>query len=268
MMSTQPAPENLFDAIGKLLKPERREYFYQRMLYFRHLRPEDEMLRIAEAMGFLALVIGEAPQEMAREREQLAEILTRFMESLQAAYQASVQYHQQLEERLSKLPAEIAEGINAEAIAAKLSERLRQQFLETGLPAMVHGIGVHATTLRHTSKELSAVLDEFGHSTNGAVPRVNKALSSMKADLKNAADHIRVQMDGLGKELWRTIAIICFGTLVIGFCIGMLYQRWLDSPVQPSPPSAPAAQSAPPPASTPQPNHKKRAQPAAPGQVQ
>ena len=136
MMSTQPVPENLFDAIGKLVKPERREYFYQRMLYFRHLRPEDEMLRIAEAMGFLALVIGEAPQEMAREREQLAEILTRFMESLQVAYQASVQYHQQLEERLSKLPAEIAEGINAEAIAAKLSERLRQQFLK---PAYDHG---------------------------------------------------------------------------------------------------------------------------------
>jgi hypothetical protein len=119
MMSTQPAPENLFDAIGKLLKPERREYFYQRMLYFRHLRPEDEMLRIAEAMGFLALVIGEAPQEMAREREQLAEILTRFMESLQAAYQVSVQYHQQLEERLSKLPAEIAEGINARGDCGK-----------------------------------------------------------------------------------------------------------------------------------------------------
>jgi hypothetical protein len=246
MMSVQPAPENLFDAIGKLLKPERREYFYQRMLYFRHLRPEDEMLRIAEAMGFLALVIGEAPQEMAREREQLAEILTRFMESLQTAYQASVQYHQQLEERLSKLPAEIAEGINAEAIASKLSERLRQQFLETGLPAMVHGIGVHATTLRHTSKELSAVLDEFGHSTNGAVPRVNKALSSMKADLKNAADHVRVQMDGLGKELWRTVAILCLGTLVIGIFIGMLYQRWIDSPLQPLQPSAPTVQLAPP----------------------
>ena len=111
------------------------------------------------------------------------------------------------------------------------------------------------------------MLDEFGHSTNGAVPRVNKALSSMKADLKNASDHVRVQMDGLGKELWRTIAILCFGSLVIGIFIGILYRGWIDSPVQPSQPSAPAVQSAPP-SAAPQANHKKRPQPAAPGQVQ
>jgi hypothetical protein len=54
MTVPQPAPENVFDAIAQLLPPEQREYFYQRMMYFRHLRPEDEMLRIAEAMGFLA----------------------------------------------------------------------------------------------------------------------------------------------------------------------------------------------------------------------
>jgi len=269
MTGGQPAPENLFDAIGKLVKPERREYFYQRMLYFRHLRPEDEILRIAEAMGFLALVIGEAPQEIAREREQLAEILGRSVEAMQAAHQASMQYHQQLEERLTQLPAEIAQGIGAEAIAAKLSESLRQQFLETGLLAVAEAIGVQTKRLRHTSKELSAVLDEFGNPRNGAVPRVNEALTWMKADLKNAADHVRVQMNGLGRELWRTIAVLCFGSLVIGFFIGMLYHRWIDSPVQPSQPSAPTVQSAPPSSSpsTSQTNHKKRQQ-SAPGQVQ
>ena len=47
------APEHLFDAIAKLLEPGQREYFYQRMLYFRHLRPDDELLRIVEAIGFL-----------------------------------------------------------------------------------------------------------------------------------------------------------------------------------------------------------------------
>jgi hypothetical protein len=109
------------------------------------------------------------------------------------------------------------------------------------------------------------VLDEFGHPTNGAVPRVNKALSSMKAELKNTADHVRVQINGLGRELWQTVAILCLGTLVIGIFIGMLYQRWIDSPVQPLPSSAPAAQSASPTASTPRPNHKNRPQPA-PGQ--
>jgi hypothetical protein len=76
-------------------------------------------------------------------------------------------------------------------------------------------------------------------------------------------------MDGLGKELWRTVAILCLGTLVIGIFIGMLYQRWIDSPLQPLQPSAPTVQLAPPASpSTPQPNHKKSSQPAATGQVQ
>jgi hypothetical protein len=35
MTVPQPAAENVFDAIAKLLKPEQREYFYQRMMYFR-----------------------------------------------------------------------------------------------------------------------------------------------------------------------------------------------------------------------------------------
>src|SRR6202171_3709243 len=68
-------PEDVFDAIAKLLPPGQREYFFQRMLYFRQLRPEDELLRLVEAIGLLALLIREAPHAVAREREQLAQLL-------------------------------------------------------------------------------------------------------------------------------------------------------------------------------------------------
>ena len=43
--------DDLFEAIARLLEPGQREYFYQRMLYFRQLRPDDELLRLVEAMG-------------------------------------------------------------------------------------------------------------------------------------------------------------------------------------------------------------------------
>lgn len=52
---------------------------------------------------------------------------------LQSARQAGVAYQKQLEARLSKLPEEIAKGISANAIAAKLNERLRRQLQESGL---------------------------------------------------------------------------------------------------------------------------------------
>jgi hypothetical protein len=69
------APEGLFEAIATLLEPGQREYFYQRMLYFRHLRSEDELLRLVEAIGLLALLIREAPHAVARERAQMAQQL-------------------------------------------------------------------------------------------------------------------------------------------------------------------------------------------------
>ena len=85
---TRPSPastEDLFEAIATLLEPDQREYFYQRMLYFRHLRPEDELLRLVEAIGLLALLIREAPHAVAREREQLAQLLGTSLATMHAA---------------------------------------------------------------------------------------------------------------------------------------------------------------------------------------
>jgi hypothetical protein len=146
----------------------------------------------------------------------------------------------------------------------KLSESLRQQFHQTGLPAVADAIGAQAKTLRQASKDLSAALAEFTHPRHGVVPRFNETLQWMKNDLQNAGDHIHAQMNGLGKELYRAIAVLCLGAMVIGFLGGIFYQRWMDAPLpQPAQPAS-TVQSAPP--ATPQPNHKKRPQPNAPGQ--
>ena len=52
-------------------------------------------------------------------------------------------------------------------------------------------------------------LEEFADPTNGAASQVKETLSSMKADLKSAADRIRGQMNGLGRQLYETIAVFC-----------------------------------------------------------
>ena len=265
MTVQQPAPENVFDAIAKLLKPEQREYFYRRMMYFRHLRPEDEMLRLAEAMGFLTVVIREAPQEVARERELLAELLASSLKSMQVSQQASLAWQKQMEARLARLPDEISKGIDAETIAANLGESLRQQFHNTGLPGVADAMGAQAKSLRQASKELSTALDGFAHPKDGAVARANDVLRRMKADLHNAGEHIRAQVDELGKELYWTIAVLCLGALLTGLAAGVVYQRWIDRPLLiPAQPSAPAVQSAPSSSPPSQPKHKRRIQSNAP----
>jgi len=198
LLNGQPLKEpDLVDRIANALPEELRADYYRELSHCRTLPESDEMLRILRAMQFLIVLIEQAPGKVAIEREQLAEVLRRAIESIQATHQASSTYQRQLETRLAKLPQEIARGIDSEAIAAKLAESLRQQFHQTGLPAVADAIGTQATTLRNTTKALSIVVNEFAYPQTGAGPRVNEALSRMKANLDNAAEHVRVQLTGL-----------------------------------------------------------------------
>jgi len=235
-LNGQPLTEpDLVDRIAKALPEELRADYYREMSHCRTLPESDEMLRILRAMQFLTVLIEQAPRKVAIEREQIADVLARAIEAIRITHQSTTTYHKQLEARLAKLPLEIAKGIDAEAIAAKLSESLRQEFQQTGLPAVADAMNTQATTLRNTTKALAMVVNEFAHPQTGAGPRVSEALSRMKANLDNAADHVRVQMSSLGKELWRSIAVMCGGTLVIGFLLGLLYHQWTDTSAQTSP---------------------------------
>jgi hypothetical protein len=226
-MTPQAAEQSLFDAIAALLPTEQREYFYRRMAHLRQLSPNDEMLQIAEAMGFLALVTRETPSAIAVERQQIEAVLQKTVTALQMAHKNAMDYQQQLEARLTKLPQEIAMGISPEAIAAKITEGIRQRWTETGLPVTADAIGTHACSLNSASRELAAALRLFADPHSGAVPRVNQALSGMNADLRNATDHVRTMMSSLGKELWRSIAILCAVCLGIGGLLGMMFERWI-----------------------------------------
>jgi hypothetical protein len=239
-MSAQPLPisgqqgpsVDLIDRIANALPEELRADYYRELAHCRNLPENDEMLRILRAMQFLAVLIERAPGQVAVEREQLAQVLARSIDSIQAMHQASIAYQKQLETRIAKLPEEVAKGISADAIAAKLGESLRQQFHQTGLPAVAEAISVQATTLRQASNELSAALGDFANPRTGAAPRVNEALRSMQSNLQNACDHIRAQMNGLGKELYRAIAVLCVGALGIGFLMGIFYHHWITAPVE------------------------------------
>jgi hypothetical protein len=254
-----PEPD-LIDVIAEDLPVEIRPAYYRAMAHMKVLPECDEMLQILRAMQFLTVLIQNAPKEVALEREKLGDMLARSLDAMERTHQANLAYQKQLEQRLARLPEEMAKGISAEAIATKIMESLRQQFHETGLPITAKAIGVQATSMRLASKELAAALDEFTHPRSGAVPRLNESLSSMRADLRNATDHVRTMMGGLGKELWRSVAILCAGALAIGFFLGVLYR---SREPQQLPPATPAVQSGSQ-LSGPQPTYKKRAQPSSP----
>ena len=63
---------------------------------------------------------------------------------------------------------------------------------------------------------------------------VNDALRLDESKSDNAADHIRAQMNGLGRELYRTIAVFFAAAIAFGFVMGILYYRWISSPIDPA----------------------------------
>jgi hypothetical protein len=65
----------LFDELASLVSEERQEEYCRVIAHTRTLSPNDEMLRILEAMGVLALLTRETPAAIATERKLLRNIL-------------------------------------------------------------------------------------------------------------------------------------------------------------------------------------------------
>src|SRR5216683_3190201 len=188
------APEDLFDAIATLLEPRQREYFYQRMLYFRQLRPEDELLRLVEAIGLLALLIREAPHAMAREREQMAQLLEASLATMHAAGEAWQAHHQQIDGRLTSLPADLAHGISPDAIARAIAESLRQQFAQSGVPAT-------ADALTAISKQLAQATGQFQRAAEQL-----RACTGIAEQARGAMDHMSTSLSKATHSAQRAVA--------------------------------------------------------------
>ncbi len=226
------APDNLFDAIAKLLEPGQREYFYQRMLYFRQLRPEDEILRLVEAIGLLALLIREAPHAVAREREQLAQLLEASLATMHAAGEAWQAHHQQLDDRLTRLPADLAHGISPDAIARAIAERLRQQFVQSGVPATADALTAISKQLAQATGQFQQAAEQLRACT-GIAEEARGTMDQMRRSLSNAthtAQRAVVELTHqLRVEYARAVYLLCGAAWLFGIVGGMAFERWKDA---------------------------------------
>jgi hypothetical protein len=240
LVEEQPAESDFIDDIARLLPAEQRPLWYRDMAHLRRLPDDDEMLRIARAMGFLALVTRQTPAQIAIEREQLATILGDSIKAIQSARQDAVALRQQLEERLAQLPAEIAEGISPATIAAKLSESLRQQFVASGIPETAQALAVVSKQTKQVAVEFDRSSKQLTDSYRGAASDASRALDQMRSSIEYAtATATRAAHDlthtFLREYKWSVLAL-CSAALALGFALGTLYYRWMNSTApEPSP---------------------------------
>jgi hypothetical protein len=212
---------SVFDEIASLLPAEQREHFYRRMAHLEHLGPDDEILQLAEALGFLVLLTRQTPSEMATERLKLESLFQNTLDTLKATNHTALAYQADIDQHLKDLPADIAGALNPKRLAVQLSETLRQHFQQTGIPTVSDSLAQHAEVICQISQQLSTTVATFVDPERGTVTQLRRALDTMQANLDNAANHIRSLSHALVKDLHRALAVLCFGSLIVGFVLGL-----------------------------------------------
>jgi hypothetical protein len=225
----------MFDSLARLVPDELQAAYYRVLAHTRMLSPDDEMLRILEAMGVLALLTRHTPKDIAEQREQFQELLEAHQQSLDEAQQKTLSYVHELESRLANLPAEVKLGLNPEQIAKMLGESLRQHFLGSGLPDTVKALQATSTSMTNAQKELSTALRALSDSHGGVVAQVEHANRAIEHSVESRAK----TLDALLRE-WKAdlvhiwIPMIAGASLLVGMFGGMEIQGCRDSDETPA----------------------------------
>lgn len=231
----------LFDSLARLVPEELQSAYYRVLAHTRTLSPDDEMLRILEAMGVLALLTRQTPKEIAAERERFQEMLDLHRQFTHEAKQKMLSCVHELEARISVLPGEIEAGLDPQQIAKLLGESLCQHFLQSGITATVNGLETTNAALTAAQKELFLVLRNLSDSRGGIVAQVEFANNRLTHSLESRAKAIDALLRELRGSLLRIwIPLACTATLLLGLFSGMEIQGCRDSATQLQTTSAPS----------------------------
>ena len=221
----------LFDSLARLVPEELQAAYYRVLAHTRTLNPDDEMLRILEAMGVLSLITRYTPKDIADERERFQEMLDLHRQFSNEAQQKMLGYVLELETRISSLPGEVEAGLDPQQIAKLLGESLRQHFLQSGITATVNGLQTTNTALTAAQKELSSALHTLSDSHGGIVAQVESANNRLTYSLESRGRTIDALLHELKSDLLRIwIPLACGATLLVGMFCGMEIQGCRDSP--------------------------------------
>jgi hypothetical protein len=256
-MSTSPAlPQmneveagetTLFDSLARLVPPELQTDYYRVLAHTRTLGPDDEMLRILEAMGILALVTRHTPKDIADERERIQEMLDCHLQYSDESQQKMLGYVHFIEGRLSELPSEIEAGLDPQQIAKILGESLRQHFVQSGVPDTVAGLQATTAAMGNAQKQLSGVLRDLTDRDGGVAARVESANRHIVNTLERRTKALDELLHEFKTDLLRIwIPLATGAAMMIGLFAGMEIQGCRDSestPITQSLPAIPLASS-------------------------
>lgn len=222
---------DLIDRIANALPEETRADYYRELRHLRLLPETDEMLRLLRAMQFLALLIEQAPSRVADERARLDKLMSEAVGSMSRMNSATEAYHDALQRKLTSLPRDIANGISPEAVAGKINENLRQEFVRSTIPKTAEDLRAISERMKTVCLEFSATSDTLGNVYRGAAEDARKAIAAIKTEITGVtaiAERATQELNDKFSMAWRwSITVLTGATLLFGLAAGMMIGRWL-----------------------------------------
>ena len=161
------------EEIAALLPEESRLGWYRNVQpWLRMLPPEDEIAHLAYSMGYLALLTRSTPALIIEERAKLTALLQRHSDDVIGAVKTTDDYHRKLNDRLKKLPSEIAQGLSPKALATEIADGVREQFLQSGIP------------------EAGRLLKEQGDRLRQLAADQDRARAELRQHMKDSQSHV------------------------------------------------------------------------------
>ena len=232
--------KTLFDELAGLVPAERLAEYYRVIAHTRTLGPNDEMLRLLEAMGLLALLTRETPAEIAAERKSLQKILENSASQANVVEKRMAGYASHLESRLAQLPKELERGLDPPRIAKLLGESLRQCFQESGLPGTARALDQSCSEMNSVQEQLVNVLREVAHPDIGVIAKDRSANDSLLRSMTTRAQQMDNFLVRLEKQIWAVwLPVVATAALALGFALG----TWFANVRQGTPEASSAAQS-------------------------
>jgi hypothetical protein len=211
----------LFDELAGLVPAERQAEYYRVIAHTRTLSPNDEVLRVLEAMGILALLTRETPAAIAVERTSLQRILGNAVSKADEVEKRMAAYTSRLESRIAQLPKDLETGLDPPRIAKLLGESLRQRFQQSGLPDAARALDQSCAELNSVQKQLANVLREVAHPDIGVIAKVRGANDSLLRSMTTRAQQMDDFLVRLEEQVWAIwLPVIATAALALGFGLG------------------------------------------------
>jgi DNA repair exonuclease SbcCD ATPase subunit len=238
-MSSAPArslppseKDPLWSLANQLPEAQDREWYAQLVSYIHTLQPTDELVKIAQLFGFLTMMGHKLPEAIQQKQSDLREMLLKAHAAFREQVETNANYHAELHKRLSQLPAEIADGVQPQAIVKAMSESFRQQIQNTGLQETEALLSTAAKDLKKTTKELAEAIEPITAQYNDLAYKVERRsadLNTQSNNLAATAEQIQTKNAELVAQAqrvnWMSMAALTVFALLIGVFCGITWEQ-------------------------------------------